>query len=71
MITSQRAELPSEINDYFVTWTGLGLFSDSRLSPSEADILNRNVSALVQHDRDDLVRDFLVAVKDAGRVSYS
>jgi hypothetical protein len=26
MITSQRAELPSEINDYFVTLTQLGLF---------------------------------------------
>ena len=49
----------------------LGFASDSRLSPSEADILNRNVTALVQHDRDDLVRDFLVAVKDADRVSYS
>jgi hypothetical protein len=27
---------------------------NSRLSPSEADILNQNVIALIQHDRDDL-----------------
>jgi hypothetical protein len=38
---------------------------DSRLSPSEVDILNQNVIALIQHDRDELVRDFLAAVKEA------
>jgi hypothetical protein len=36
--------------------------------PSEVDILNQNVTALIQHDRDDLVRDFLAAVKEADGV---
>jgi hypothetical protein len=39
-----------------------------RLSPSEVDILNQNVIALIQHDRDDLVRDFLAAMKEADGV---
>jgi hypothetical protein len=34
MITSQRVELPSEIKDYFVTWTGLGLFITRVISQS-------------------------------------
>jgi hypothetical protein len=38
---------------------------DSRLSPNEVDLLNQNVTALIQQDRDDLVRAFLTAVKDA------
>jgi hypothetical protein len=38
---------------------------DSRLSPNEVDILNQNVTALIQQDKDDLVRAFLVAVKEA------
>ena len=37
----------------------------SRLSPNEIDILNQNVTALIQQDRDDLVRAFLAAVKEA------
>jgi hypothetical protein len=41
---------------------------NSRLSPSEVDILNQNVIALIQHDRDDLVRDFLAAMKEADGV---
>jgi hypothetical protein len=32
------------------------------------DILNRNVTALIQHDREDLVRDFLAAMKEADGV---
>jgi hypothetical protein len=38
---------------------------DSRLSPNEVDALNQNITALLQQDRDDLVRAFLVAVKEA------
>jgi hypothetical protein len=38
---------------------------DSRLSPSEVDTLNHNVTALLQQDRDDFVRAFLAAVKEA------
>jgi hypothetical protein len=38
---------------------------DSRLSPSEVDALNHNVTALLQQDRDDFVRVFLAAVKEA------
>jgi hypothetical protein len=38
---------------------------DSRLSPNEVDLLNQNVTALIQQDRDDLVRAFLAAVKEA------
>jgi hypothetical protein len=38
---------------------------DSRLSPNEVDLLNQNVTALIQQDRDDLVRAFLTAVKEA------
>jgi hypothetical protein len=38
---------------------------DSRLSPNEVDVLNQNVTALIQQDRDDLVRAFLAAVKEA------
>jgi hypothetical protein len=29
---------------------------DSRLSPSEVDALNHNVTALLQQDRDDFIR---------------
>src|ERR1700680_5136375 len=43
MITSRRAELPSGINDYYVTWAQLGLFitrtpdaPKRRSSPSQA-----------------------------------
>jgi hypothetical protein len=38
---------------------------DSRLSPNEVDLLNQNVTALIQQERDDLVRAFLAAVKEA------
>jgi hypothetical protein len=38
---------------------------DSRLSPNEVDALNQNITALLQQDRDDLVRAFLGAVKEA------
>lgn len=38
---------------------------DSRLSPNEVDLLNQNVTALIQQDRDDLVRAFSTAVKEA------
>jgi hypothetical protein len=41
---------------------------NSRLSPSEVNIPNQNVTALIQHDRDDLVRDFLAAMKEADGV---
>ena len=38
---------------------------ESRLSPNEVHILNQNVTALTQHDRDDFVRAILAAVKEA------
>jgi hypothetical protein len=31
---------------------------ESRLSPNEVDLLNQNVTVLIQQDRDDLVRAF-------------
>jgi len=36
-----------------------------RLSPAERDVLEQNIEALIKHDRDGFIREFLASVRDA------
>ncbi len=38
---------------------------DKRLSPNRVHALNQHVEALIQHDSDQFVREFLARVRDA------
>lgn len=38
---------------------------DTRLSPEQISVLGQNVEALIKHDSDGFVREFLARVRDA------